>query len=571
MKLLFYGTGAFLSLFLYLWLGVGFNFDVHLPLSYHGDVWLGMMLLKTLAVGDWFPYQSIQTLDLGAPFGMNLADFPVLDNFHFLLIKLISIFSSDPAVLYNTYFLSNYPLSTLTFMYAVTRFRVPLSAALVGGLLFSFLPFHSIRFAHIFLASYYLLPLLGMILLWTWSKKPLFFSLTQEGSRRFAVNSFKPKASIVLAFLTGAAGVYYAFFFSFFAVIAGISASLYRKSRYHLYSASILVGIVVGSVGLCGLPTFFYVAKHGKNPQIASRSHSDAEMYGLKLTHILLPKHNHRIPKLAWIRAKYHSVTPPSEGFDETVGIIAIIGFFVLLFKLISVGRKSSVFDKLSTLWVNGILLGTLGGFGVIFAGITSAKIRCYNRISVFLGLFGLLAITFGLKSLRPRLNRFAYPALLILILCIGTYDQITPDYPGAYGATIGEYQSDQEFVRRIEKQVPVGSLILQLPYMPFPENGPIEKMNEYSHLRGYLFSQHLRWSYGAIKGRPEASEIEKVSQIPLQLHSIQEMGYHGIYVDRFGFSDNGREVEQQLIQSTGFRPLVSRNQRFSFFVLSPS
>ncbi len=61
---------------------------------------------------------------------------------------------------------------------------------------------------------------------------------------------------------------------------------------------------------------------------------------------------------------------------------------------------------------------------------------------------------------------------------------------------------SDKFFVNSIEAIMPNNAMIFQLPYVPFPQSPPINNMIEFSHLRGYLHSNNLRWSYGAMKGR---------------------------------------------------------------------
>ena len=54
---------------------------------------------------------------------------------------------------------------------------------------------------------------------------------------------------------------------------------------------------------------------------------------------------------------------------------------------------------------------------------------------------------------------------------------------------------------------MPDGAKILQLPIIEFPEAEPVGKMIDYDHLRAYLADDGtLQWSYGSIKGRPDAA-----------------------------------------------------------------
>ena len=72
----------------------------------------------------------------------SLDDFPVIDLLHFALIWVLSLVISNVAVLFNAYFLLTFPLTTLTAMIAFRYLGLSLPAAAVGGLLYSFLPFH---------------------------------------------------------------------------------------------------------------------------------------------------------------------------------------------------------------------------------------------------------------------------------------------------------------------------------------------------------------------------------------------------------------------------------------------
>src|SRR5205085_2127797 len=82
-----------------------------------------------------------------------------------------------------------------------------------------------------------------------------------------------------------------------------------------------------------------------------------------------------------------------------------------------------------------------------------------------------------------------------------GVYDQTPRNFPQGYPAWRLDFAEDEEFARRMEASVPPGSMIYQLPYMPFPEVGPVNGITNYDLFRPYLHTRTLRWSYGAMKG----------------------------------------------------------------------
>jgi phosphoglycerol transferase len=96
--------------------------------------------------------------------------------------------------------------------------------------------------------------------------------------------------------------------------------------------------------------------------------------------------------------------------------------------------------------------------------------------------------------------------------------------------------------------------------------------MLDYDQARGYIHTTTgLRWSYGAMKGRPQdwAAETETLSTSTL-VRGLVAAGFDGIWIDRYGCADRGAAVEQGLQSVLGERPIVSRDQRHSFFNLLP-
>ena len=141
------------------------------------------------------------------------------------------------------------------------------------------------------------------------------------------------------------------------------------------------------------------------------------------------------------------------------------------------------------------------------------------------------------------------------------------PQYEGAKA----EYQNDDEFVKRIEKAVPRGSMIFQLPYFPFPLGAPRNRLREWESLKGYLHSSSLRWTYGSFHGRPEElwwerTETESTQQL---VETLAFAGFGGIYIDRFGYYDSAADLESGLESVLEETPEVSRNERLSFFNLT--
>jgi phosphoglycerol transferase len=106
------------------------------------------------------------------------------------------------------------------------------------------------------------------------------------------------------------------------------------------------------------------------------------------------------------------------------------------------------------------------------------------------------------------------------------------------------DFQSDRLFVNAIEKTVPAGSAILELPAMQYVISEPVNKLTDFQLFRGYLHSNSLRWSYGAMKSRDTDIWQRQTLSLPVDesLQVLRKNGFRGIYLDRRGFADHSTE-----------------------------
>ena len=103
--------------------------NLRVPFPYKGDALSMQMSIKGLVENGWYLHND----RLGAPMGADLHGYPRADCLHYLLIKLLSLRTSNFAILYNLYFLLTFPLTTLTSIYDRLRPDRPTHATGVGG------------------------------------------------------------------------------------------------------------------------------------------------------------------------------------------------------------------------------------------------------------------------------------------------------------------------------------------------------------------------------------------------------------------------------------------------------
>lgn len=572
-NILAYVASVVICILILIWVMELWKADLSVPFRYNGDALLSGMSIKGIVDNGWYLHNKF----IGMPTGHDAYDYPSADNYHFLLIKIISYFSSNYAVIMNLYFLLTFPLTTLTSLFVFRQFNISYVSSIVISLLFTFLPFHFMRGqSHIFIAAYYMIPLMVMVILWVYIDKSFLLNYDSDsGKLKFELNS-KTIASIVICLLVASAGLYYAFFACFFLLVAGMQVLLLKRKKHDLLIIEILIGLIVVGTFANIMPNMVYVHNHGMNTEAVQRSPVESEMFGIKIDQLLMPVDGHRLSYIAALKNKYNSIAPlVNENSSSSLGLIGSIGFLILIGRLFykhPMNSDKGIKDNLSILNMSAVLLATIGGFGFFFALIIPG-IRSYNRISIYIAFFALFAVNLLLddlykKYVKTKVSRYLYYILLGIILVIGILDQSNKSMVPRYDLLKSEYVNDSEFVSQVESSVPVDAMIFQLPYLSFPENLQVKKMGDYELFRGYLHSKHLRWSYGAMKGREGDAWQREVAAKPLNefLETLSFAGFDGIYIDRSGYEDKGAGVEAGLSSLLNAEPLVSANNRLVFF-----
>lgn len=527
--------------------------DLRVPFSYRGDSVFFSMMVKSVVDHGWY----LTNPQLGAPGVLALHDFPQADAIHLLLIKVLSIFSSDWALLFNVYFLLGFPLIALSSLAVLRHFRVASGPAFAVSLLYAFLPSRLlIGELHFYLSVFFQVPLAILLALWVaGDEPPLFDAGERPWPPRLALRRRRSVVALAIALLVSGTGVYYAFFAGALILAAGVWSALERRSSRHAAAAVALVAVILAGLALQSIPTVLYRRAMGPNPGVAVRPVGEAETYALKIAPLLLPVAEHRVRALAELGARYEratdtvaEVTATSLGFVGAAGFLILIG---LLFRRGQAARAPSeerppLFSALARLNLAALLLATTGGFGALFALCVSAQIRTYARLHVYIAFLALFCVALLLDRLwrtRPRVGALVTAAVAFL----GLADQITPGAVPPYGRRARDFHADAAFVHGLEARLPRGAQIFQLPYLLFPESGGIAgtKLMDYDLLRPYLHSHSLRWSYPAMFGRTADAWTSAVADepVPELLRTLSDAGFLGVLIDRNGYPDEGKAI----------------------------
>jgi len=576
LKLIEYVAPAVLCIGIIIWSLKLYNTDLHIPLLYWGDALYFYALTKTIIENGWV----WQNNNLGVPYGLENFDYPGFSILDCLGIKFLSFTSSNPIFVENIYYLLTYPLTTLTSMVVFRQFNIKYAYSVLGSMLFTFMPYHFLRgVAHFNLSPYYIIPLMIMVLLWIYFNE--FASLKSDNI--FALNRIlldrKLLASAVICVFSGLVFIYYSYIFCLFLLLTGVLSSAKSWRKGPIFISFLLIMIVSATVILNFTPVLLYHYQKGPNPEdVGFRNPADTEVFGLKIIQLLLPINGHRIPIFSRITQYYDNTAPlVNENSFSSLGIIAGLGFIIsIVFVFL---RSYGILDKLNydlailndlgILNLFSILFATIGGFSTIIAYSILPQFRAINRISIFIAFFSVFSILVILNYISKlhNINRSAY-LIAGLLLVFGILDQTSNSLVPSYFSIKEEYMSDDSFVKKIEATMPEDAMIFQLPYVPYPQYPPVNKLTEYSLFKGYLHSDDLRWSYGAMQGREGDQLYRLISSMPLRemVEALALEGFEGIYIDSFGYPDSGTELISNLSEILKMNPLVSENRRLYFF-----
>ena len=547
----------------------GYLFQINHPLVYSSDGLFSLAYVKTVIDTGW----ALSNPYLGYPGMLQLYDYPGLDNFSFLIQNLISFWSHNPFIVTNCFYLLTFIMSAFSALYVYGKLGLSKPWAIVAGVLFAILPYHFWRSeGHLYLSAYFAVPLWLLLTFWILDKDALFCAKTKY------LNYIALFALLCIIVNTG---VYYTFFGLFYVFSAGLIARL-QKQGWAPFGRSLIIVLLSTLIAALSLtPNLIFAHLHGKNSQVAHRGFDESEVLGLELTQLLLPAEGHRLPNFAHVRNRYDKETAQidpkliNENSSASLGLLGSFGFLASLAIIFGTRARKRIQHIYNAALLNlaGFLLATLCGFGTLFAMFISPDIRSYNRISVFLGFLSLLVLFKLIQYLCDRycLKTKWVSLLACILLIVGIIDQ-TPTYaifPESQ-SNQADFQNDQTFIANIEKSLPPGSAIFELPYQAFPETPAMYKMPDYAQFRPYLHSTNLRWSYAAMKGRSTATWQQKVAHLPTakMLEALRQAGFTGIYINREGYADHGVVLEHSLAKILHQKPLVSPNTQLSFFRL---
>jgi phosphoglycerol transferase len=541
------------------------------PIAYRdsGDSLWNLYVVKTHLEAGWWGDNTL----LGAPFGASFLDFPRPELLYLAAYSLGGLLTSNIIVIHNLFYLAGYPLVAWSAL-AVLRRGVRLSwpLAIAGAIVYAWLPYHVARIGHLFLSNYMTVPLAAWLLLRLADDRPPFFERGRPGWPEWKVWG--------VLVLLATTSVYYAFFAAvLFVGLGAVEAVVWRDAR-RFVSGALLSGVLTLLVAGALLPTFVHRARVGSNRFVAARSVVEADIYALRPLHLVLPSESHRVPAMAALAQRYNANRADvNENRDAALGLVGALGVLFLLAHLLTGNRvlpAGPPADTLARASLLAVLLGVSGGIGAFVALTLTPQFRALNRVSVFVGFFAVAAVLVAVNWVLGRLPRRRRRALLtpvaVALAAFAFWDQLPRTLPD-HAAIAADFESDRDFVRRVERRVPPGSMIYQLPYTEFPEALPLRNEPPYSPLRPYLHSRVLRWSFGGMRGREGDGWNRALERLPLdeRVRVLRQYGFAGIVIDRQALRRRGDDVAAELEGLGLVRPIASADGSLRYYEMPPA
>jgi phosphoglycerol transferase len=541
------------------------------------DVVHQFALLKVTARGE-FPLLAWKTVEqLGAPFTGNWNDWPMVEELLVLTFGLLARIFGVFAGLNIAMLLGNV-LAAAAFFLVARHLDCRPTWAFVSALAFGLAPF-------IFAQSPY-----HITCEWVWHV-PLFLLVWRWVSTEPGIEPWSHRfwQACGIGFLTGCLNPYFTNILCQLTLLGAGIQYLRNRSRPAFLSACVVVAAAAVAFVLMNLDTWTYNFAYGPNEGALVREYKWLEIYGLKIKDLFIPPITHRSELLANFSKAHRQVAPL---LDEGASYQGIVGLGCLLWLVFTTtkdlvkGREKDVpIEAWQVLWI--MLVFTTGGLNALFAATTGfTMFRGGCRYSIVILAITLFWAARRLSALHTEAERtqptgttdWRWLAAAGIASLVILWDQVPrPPTAETTAAIARQVASDREFTEKMEAALSDGAMVFQMPVMEFPE-GPIPGVPPYDHFRPYLFSKNLRYSFGSMKGRDrekwqpavqgkffEGATLDqqagvihvKPESARAAVDELKRLGFSAIYINRNGFPDRGRGIEEALLELGYAKPPI--------------
>jgi phosphoglycerol transferase len=551
---------VFTILFIFL---AGWRRDFRVPLSFTRDALEYLMQVKgTIENGWWWVHPR-----LSAPGVFEEIQYPSNTNVDQAIVWIVHLFTGEPGLAINVSWMIMVVLSALIASRCLRLLGLSRRIAIPVGLLFALSPYALYRNIDHFSLAIYLVPI------------PSTVALLVATGRLGELQRRRRWALMALCALVGFNYTYYAFFACFLILIA----SLIAWNRRELRGGLTFVAVICLATAVNLAPSLYAWGEDGRPLSIPEKHAAEAEQYGLKIRTLVSPILEHAfLPFRYWTEIEEDAEYPlENENKESRLSIIGSLGFVALLCglfvpKIASALSDGPLFTAAGRLTLSAVLLATVGGFGSLFNLLVSPEIRAYNRITPFISFFSLCAIALiaerVLAGFAASKIRSWMPVALIAALFIGLYDESQAARPlnRDYNGIRHEWTALGAFVRSLEDRLPDGAMVFQLPELTYLNEIGHEKMQPLDHIKPYLPSTRVHWSYPALSDSVVLWQ-QQVGRLPTPMlaTALVAQGFNTVLIDRNGYFDRAQALLTELGVAASSKAVIVESDRYIALDLS--
>lgn len=442
---------------------------------------------------------------LGSPIGQDLAYFPLFDQAHLLLIRLLGLGSDDPVLVLNVFVLLGFSLTGVSALALLAGLGVRAPLAAVLAVSFATLPWHVLRSPQVFLASYWSVPLALLLVLALLDREVERRVVAWCGGRRGVAVA----GGVVAAVLVATAGIYYAVMAAGLAAVALLLRLPVRGETWrpaHTWSAVLVGGaaaqLLFSRVGLWLSPPLFGGFE---------RLPVESQVFAGQLGSVFLPWTGTVAPRLDEVRREWEtsvfaaSSGPSFEGLASH-GLVAVAGAWLLVtvavVRLVRRRDAPAVPALLAALFIVVLLVWTSSGVGSIIAHAISPELRSWGRYSIFVGALATAGVGVVLDGWLRRRGAVTSVVVVLVLGAVVVADQWLPAPPAvaAPESTAASAQDSRAAVAALDERYGPDCPAFQYPAVRFPEEGARGAVVDYEYLEPYVVGG-LESSYGGVKG----------------------------------------------------------------------
>lgn len=505
-----------------------------------GGAWgQGDMLSTYVNVNNWGWLGYSLNTHYGYPLGIDNNLFPNIDITQNYIAKVLTLLTGNSFAGINMLIVLSFPLIAALAYLALRLAGLNGPVAIALAVAFTMIPFHFGRaLGHTYLAVFYG-AVAGVILaqLIGTGRMSRLLSRRRQSKKQFVVNVVAITALITV---TAWSGVYY----SVFGLILMTTAWLWYLTQTKNVRKLALAAVPILSTAFLSIVGFIpaLIALRNNPPYLSlgERLPFESVTFAGNLAVAILPAPISQLSFLSFYNVNVSEAFNSAPNFESNTltNSGTWITFASLLFVLWALlTRYRARLGLLLTLTFVALLFFVPWGFNYLFAAIVTPQIRAWNRLVPILLLLVILLAAAVLSQFRSIHKVGIALSIAVMIIGITAIESVWP-FRETYArdSEVGSRisQSAQEYAKSIDLVLPQNCGVLQLPYMVYPENAPILRMNDYDHFWPSLVSTNKSWSYGAVKNTKASAWMASLPEIPTpaDIDILGSAGFCGIHLD---------------------------------------